>query len=392
MRRKSASAVVYIIFFFVLFLAFCAFAVDATIVYNIRGKLQNATEATALAAASEFKYKDSPTAVEIEQKARDIFKTTQTDALKYANINDLKVSTNNKQVLIVTQLYAQTYFLRFLGIGTINLNAQALAVSEELPVTAKYTSINWITASAAYLSDIISKSANFNDTAILLPLGNFPSASYDLSFGIVKYDLIENEDNRPLSLGPGGFITIKLPAPIIDKPGPDLYIKEIGINSNLPSNNELGIQEGYMVFAGLDNDPTNPYVQSDRPGAGLKWVNISCTGTPQISDIDGLLGAYDVDTKGDLNVQTKFYGSGYFDIGASCSNGFKGIAMAKYIRIIDDNDESAMVTNSVGAINPNKYYKAMLYGEASTPTAGADIDAIKVLNHVRLLPPSSYTP
>ena len=59
--------------------------------------------------------------------------------------------------------------------------------------------------------------------------------------------------------------------------------------------------------------------------------------------------------------------------------------MAKYIRIVDDNQESAFVTSGDG-----KYYKAMLYGESSTATAGADIDYVKVLNHVKLVPASSF--
>ncbi len=59
--------------------------------------------------------------------------------------------------------------------------------------------------------------------------------------------------------------------------------------------------------------------------------------------------------------------------------------MAKYIRIVDDNNESAFVTSDAST-----YYKTMLYGEASSTTSGADIDAVSVLNHVKLIAASSF--
>lgn len=374
MKKKNASALVYLIFFITVFLAFCAFAVDATIVYTIREKLQNATEATALAAASYFNNKTTVTVGDITGKATQTFNLLKADSLQYAHITT-EVDLTNKQVHVTTQMNAPTFFLAFLGVSGINLNASAYAASETLSVTKDYLgTINWITASAAYRSDIISKGINLNDTAILTPIGNFLSASYNKDGGVM-FGLIE-KGGSALSLGPGGFITIKLPAPIIDKPGDDLHIVEANVAN--------GAYEGYMVFAGLDNNPLKPYVDKDTPGDGLKWVNISCTGTPDIID-NGVLGAYSFDTQGSLGFQTKFYGSGKFDIGASCSDGsFKGISMAKYIRIIDDNDESAAVTNTIAPIDPNTYYQAMLYGESSSATAGADIDYVEVLNHVRL--------
>lgn len=378
-KKRRASTVVFFVIFFTSFLAFSALAVDGTIIYMIRGKLQNATEATALAAASEFNSSASVTATDIELAAKNTFKLLKTDNLQYASIN-VEVSLNNKEVRVTTTMPAQTYFLRILGVASVQLNAKSCAKSEALNITASYGKINWITASAAYLSDILSKDLNLNDTAIMTPLGNFPSASYDTTTGYVKFDLLDYDTtNQPLSLGPGGFITIKMPTPIIDKPGNDLFIKEIGA------------LEGYFVFAGLDNDPANPYVNYNNTGAGLKWINISCTGTPEKTDSDGRIGAYEIsDTN--LGTQAKFYGSGYFDIGATCTNGFKGISMAKYIRIVDDNDESAFVTNSIGTINSSKYYMTKIYGEASTPTAGADIDYVQLLNHVKLIQPSAFVP
>ena len=374
MNKKKASATVYIIFFLVMFLAFAAFAVDGTIVLSNRAKLQNITEATALAAAAEFNYSLSATNAEIEQKVSDTatetFQLLTKDGLQVSHIN-IKASAVSNKVFIQTGMVSRPFFLAFLGVSGLNLEAKACAVSETMSISSNYAGVEWLSASAAYFSDILSKDLNLNDTAILKPLGDFSSASYDAASGYVNFSLINEEDNKPLSLGPGGFITIKLPAPIIDKPGYDLFIKEIGS------------LEGYFVFAGLDNNPQNPYTRSDQPGDGISWINISCSGKPEVVDSGNLIGAYTATTgSATLGIQDKFYGSGYFDIGANCVG---GISMAKYIRIIDDNSETAFVTN-----NNSDYYKALLSGESSSATSGADIDAVRVLNHVKLIAASSY--
>ncbi len=378
MKKRKASSLIYIIFFLVIFLAFAAFAVDGTIIFTYRSKLQNITEMTALAAASEFNYPSYVTSSEIETKAQNIFNLLKQDSLKTAGITAVAdATTKPKKITITTSMISEPFFLAFLGISGIKLEAKASAISEELPITANYSGINWVTASAAYLSDILSKNLNLNDTAILAPLGGFESKiseddieaegfkSASISYSGTKkkgviFSLINSNENQPLSLGPGGFITIKLPAPIIDKPGDDLFIKEAG-----------DALEGYMVFAGLDKNPDKPYVDVDNQGEGISWINISSSGTP----FDSALGSQahqTANTQLSVSIQDKFYGSGYFDIGKS------GISMAKYIRIIDDNQES-------GFINTNgTYYKTMLYGEASSATSGADIDNVTVLNHVKL--------
>lgn len=366
-NKKRASTLVYIMSLLVVFLAFVAFAVDGTITFTNRVKLQKITEQAVLTAASEFNYSSSVTIADIQSAAQSAFNIFKQDGLQTATIDSIDVtfSSDKDKVKISTTFISQPLFLSYLGVSGVTLRAKACAVSEKLNVKSYYSGANWVTTSAAYFSDILSKNLNLNDTAILLPQGKFSSASYDLASGNVKFDLIDGADDKPLSLGPGGFITMKLPAPIIDKPGADLYI------------NEKGSLEGYLVFAGLDNDPTSPYVNVDKPGAGISWVNISCSGT---SDYSGLGANAHQTASIALSHPDKFYGSGNFDIGNSCTG---GISMAKYIRIVDDNSESAFVTTD----NTN-YYKAMLYGEASSATPGADIDEVQVLNHVRLEPSS----
>ena len=381
MKKRNASSLVYLISFFVVFLAFAAFAIDATLVYTARAKLQNATEMAALAGASCFNEQlgtITPAALAslVSSRATSAFNLYKGDGLAPASVV-VDVSTSNKQVRVTSTNLCQPTFLAFLGVTGIRINAVAVAKSETMGVTANYAGVNWLTASSAYLSDVISNpiATNYNNTAILKPIGNYPSASLDTATGNPHFEYLAKGDNIPLSLGPGGFITIKLPAPIVNKPGPDLFIKEIG-----------DAVEGYFVYAGMDADPANPYVQEDKIGGGIVWKNISCSGTPEVKDAGGLIGAYDVATPS-FGTQSKFYGSGNFDIGAACS----GLSMAKYIRIIDDNSETAFVKNSDGS-NPTTYYKALLSGEASTATAGADIDYVDVLNHVMLIAPSAWTP
>lgn len=356
--KKDASLIVYVFALITVFLAFTAFAIDGTIVFTNRMKLQNITEMTALSAAAEF----NSTTTDPKTAAENIFAILSKDGLNAATIN---AYVDSKKVLVNTTMISQPFFLGFLGINGIKLEAKACARSVEKTVTANYAGINWITPSAAYLSDILSKDVNLNDTAILYPLGGFDSASYDNK--LVMFNLIDTEDKKPISLGPGGFITIRLPAPIVDKTGNDLFIKEAGDSL-----------EGYMVFAGIDNNPLKPYVQKDNEGEGISWINISASGKPEKTDLNNLVGTYTTSTD-NLGTQNKIYGSAYFDLKDS------GVSMVKYIRIIDDNDESAFVTNGGGA-----YYKAMQYGEASSATSGADIDSVKVLNYVELLPSYNF--
>lgn len=371
MKQKKASSTLYIIIFIVILLAFLAFAVDGTIILTYRARLQNAVEMTALAAASEF-YNPNASNIEdqINATASGTFNLLKYGGLEVASIvTTIKNTSSDKRVLINGTMTAQPFFLSFLGVEGIKLKAKACAESDELTVSAYYNGINWLTVSAAYLSDILSEDTNLHDTAVLYPLGNFKSASY--KSGITDFGLLEDVDNHPLSLGPGGFVTIKLPAPIINKPGPDLYIKE------------AGAIEGYFVFVGLDKDPNNPYVQYSKPGAGITWINISCSGVSDEQDPANIIGAYEVTTA--IGQEKKFYGSGKFDIGDACiTSTSNDISMAKYLRIVDDNQESAFI-KTVG-----NFYKTMPYGEASTATSGADIDEVKVLNYIKLIPPANF--
>lgn len=390
--KKRASTIVFVIFFFFMFLVFAAFGVDGTIVLANRAELQYTTEQAALAGAAAFTYSttasDADRRTAATQAANSAFNLLNKGSLRSATINITFPATASwRRIHVNTTMVSQPFFLSFFGITGINLNADAYAASEPLAASANYgTSVNWITQSASYLSDILSRTTNYHDTIILRPLGSTTtvntSASYNTATATVPmFSLINSADGRPLSLGPGGFISMKLPAPIIDKPGPDLYIREVGT-----------ALEGYMVFAGIDINPYAPYVDANNIGAGISWVNISCSATPEVTDSNGYLTVYSAATNSTATgTQRKFYGSAYYDISNSCITGTaNGISMVKYIRIIDDNQETAIVSLPGVATNPRSFYKTILYGESSTSTAGADIDQVLVLNHVRLMTSAQY--
>lgn len=388
MTKKRASTLIYLIFLFTVILAFCALAIDATIIYTTRIKLQDATERAALAGAEGFNenFYATPTQAVIEQavseRANDAFKNFLFGDLKISNTTiNRSAKYPDKKILVQTSVSSPTFFLSFLGVESVKLKAKACAISENLNVKSNFDSTMWLNLNALYRSSVVYSLSSVADTAILGPLGRVGGSAYKSASINTEpvFSLIDDSDNHPLSLGPGGFLMLRLPAPIVDKPGPDLFIKEAG-----------DALEGYFVFAGIDVNPSNPYVNSYSTGDGIFWKNITCSGQPEYQDNNNLIGVYSVATLF-AGQQDKFYGSGYFDLGHSCVN----LSMVKYIKIIDDNSESAFVKRNIGnpapsSSPPYSYYKTMLYGEASTATAGADIDSVTTLNFVRLISPSDY--
>lgn len=366
------------IFFYTAFLFFTAMAIDGTIILTDRAKLQDITEATALTAASEFNYDTTVPSNRLEAEIENTETTTlnllKTGRLDTANITRRDTKTTNKKLYLEVEAIARPYFLAFFGVNGIRIKAKACAKSAALSVDPDYgqDKINWINKAGTYTTDIIAA-----DSDIKVPLGmpNEFSKSYilnpDTNSVIINYTLIE-ESGLPMSLGAGGYITIKLPSPIIDKPGYDLSIKEIG-----------DAMEGYMVFAGIDKDTDEPYVHplNESATGDIKWVNISCAGvSPKLAPG----AAHDQRSTTGMGLQDIIYGSADFDISNSCL-GSTSLAMAKYLRIIDDNQEVAF-------INQNGTYKKVtnLYGESSSATPGADIDKITVLNVVSLITFDEY--
>lgn len=380
MKKRRGSATLYLILFITIILAFCAFAVDGTIIYTARAELQSATNATALAVGAEFKPNDTFFNKEtLKEDANNIFKAQSVGLLKYAKIEKAYVNGNAKMVKLKTSCNTPTFFLGLLGVSVVKINAVATAKAEELDSTSSYGNVSWVNASTAYFTDVIS--GDFSDTAVLLPLGSSEDRLIGASFSkvngsvAVDYSLINNNYlDQPLSLGDGGYVTLRLPAPVINKPGPDIYI------------GESGVKEGYVVFAGTDTDSKNPYQNSKKPGGGITWVNISCAGVPKETNFTDAV--QDINGASKLSGK-KFYGSGYFDIGNSCISGeTDSISVVKYLKIFDDNVEDCYTTPTLN--DDSVYHLFKIYGEASTATPGADINYVSVLNNTRLVPSDTY--
>ena len=202
-----------------------------------------------------------------------------------------------------------------------------------------------------YESDIITSSGDTKDSYIQHSIDtqgrNIFNASYSYVSNGTDYNatpLWGNISSEGLNLGPGGYVTIKMPTPILDKPGDDFSITEDG-----------DFKDGYKVYAGIDKNSKNPYVNADKPQDGVYWVQLTggeCSG----------IGTVQSDT---------YFCSATFDIAQD------SLSMVKYLMIVDDNEQKGYIQEAGDIVE--------VVGESSTVTAGADIKDIKILNYVTLV-------
>ena len=128
-RKRRANISIMVAVFCMAFLVFCAFGVDMAYVTLNRAKLQRAAETTALASIAE--YKNSA-----QDKSEDFFKLfkSKIDVLKNAQIESVEYKDgedNSKKVKISAKLVSPTFFLRFAGVGKINIKANSYAQAYE---------------------------------------------------------------------------------------------------------------------------------------------------------------------------------------------------------------------------------------------------------------------
>lgn len=375
-KRQGVSVIVVVLSIFTL-LGFAGLAIDLSVILNVRVELQKATEAAALAGASVYEAESDQ--ANTTNVAYNTFGSFQTNLLKNATITKLEFhapsgSTPVNALRVSSSINTRTYFFALLGVEYVNLQARSAAVN-----TMYYLSTNAPTYPT--IGSLIN--AIIDDSNIVDPLGSTRNTSKSYDKATIYYDnIIGLPDTKTLSLGAGGYITMRLPKPMIDKEGPDLYIKE------------SGNREGYFVFAGIDNNFNSPYYNSSNPGDGIKWVNISCTGIPENGDTTGNIGAYRTSVfyqSGTIEL-TKFYGSGYFNLGAACTNDPQNynanIKKATYLKIIDDNTEDGFIDPGNGT--QPKGVPTLLLGDSSSATPGADIDAVGVMHHARLITSKAY--
>ncbi|MFA6990137.1 MAG: hypothetical protein WC197_08725 [Candidatus Gastranaerophilaceae bacterium] len=376
-NKKTGVSLVIVILSIVILLVAAGLVIDIGIVLNAQEELQKQVETTALFGATVLEPKRTASGLTIDTTdvnnyIKEIFNLSKSQIITSTLADaDIHINAQSKAVALKATGYVQTYFLNLTGINTVRIDAQAAALSSPFYLSPDFP-IKPTKGSILTFSE--------GETYARRPFGSLnQSLGLDLSENLIISYLYGPPDSKVASLGPGGYVMVRLPVPLIDGDGADLYIRE------------LGNMKGYFIFAGNDVDPTDPYVDEANQGAGIKWTNISCTGTPEGSDINTALGAYYVDVSlldGTTVNQAKFYGSGYFDIGATCTkNGSttynKDIVAARYLKIIDDNEED-------GFIADNPVVPVALYGEHSSVTPGANIDAVAVLHHARLIKYSDF--
>lgn len=385
MKKQKGVSLIIFVFGITAIISFTGFVVDVGMILNSQNELQKALDTAALAAVSSiepkrFKDTDGYYKVTIDTSNAENVALTVFDQVRLTNYflvsaNDPVIDLSkvgSKAIKITSSMDVRTYFMQFIGISHVQIQAQAAAASLPMYLTKNFP--RGLTSGSLILDTT-------GDTDIRNPVGDNPNINKDSDniFGV--------PDNVPLALGPGGYLMIRLPAPLVDGDGFDLFIREAG---NI---------KGYFVFAGNDVNPNNPYVNEAIPGDGIKWVNISCTGTPVGYSLSGKLGAYytninyydpyDKITKTITN-QAKFYGSGLFDLGTTCKNSGGSIKYgigspdngyiknAKYLKIVDDNVEDGFMADKTDE-------PVLLIGDHSSTTPGSNIDAVGVLHSSRLI-------
>lgn len=345
-------------------LGFAALAIDLGISNNIQNELQKITTTAALVGALEMEPDNNGNIDELaaRQAALDAFNTGIASipmlsaavivnpvggATTTTNPNFIQSISSSRAIRIQTRAQVPTFFMAVIGIRSLQVNAQSAAIS-----CPAYPQINLPPPSGSIVSSDIRDAIGNNSNVFM---GTAPNQA---AF------ILGSPDNVPVALGPGGSVELRMPAPIVDGPGPDIYVKETG---------DL---EGYYIYAGIDNNDDN---------IADELVNISCTGIPsenamQVTTDSTAAGAY-----ADNNNHYKFYGSGLFDLGVTCTGNPAGatkynasVRNATNIIIIDDGEES-------GILSSDLYTPVALLGEHSSTSPGADIDSIAVLHHSRTI-------
>ena len=423
-KRKGASIII-LAFSLIAILGLSSLVVDLGMILNRRYELQKAVESAALISASEYELyeSDQDTAGDFRLRfppdAKINNSTTGVAGINYKKLKDtnqflqygtdtvnISFDKDSRAVKVEATATVHTYIISILGIKKIKIYAKAAAVNVPVYLSRLFPKPNGSILSGE--NDLAVPGPDYKDTEIHDPLGSDTTGgAHPTGTAYNRNNKFDNiygpPDSKSLSLGPGGFITIKLPATIYDGKGADFIIYE------------RGNAEGYFVFAGIDVNPANPYIDAANPGGGIKWINVSCTGIPLYAkmDDDETIGSYrtTVSVNGSSYTVYKFYGSGLFDLGDRCDSLTDGaiydptqvttapsIKNVKYLKIIDDNMEDGFFlqprlnfTNHPNSTTNTEHGIPMIMpGEHSTFTPGADIDAIAILHHSRLISLADY--
>ncbi len=428
---KKGVSVIILVFSLFAIVGLSALVLDLGLIINQRHELQKAVESSALQAVSEYelyesdrntandyrlRLPDNNSAPYDDTKIRDVANSYYKSLKNFNQLLSIGVKSepsitfnkDSRAIMVEVNATFPTYFISIFGIPGIEVQAKAAAVNVPVYLSERFprptgSIINGLNGPA-------DPGVDYRDTHIRPPLGWDTSAGAHPTGTVFNRNSDFNNiygrpDGKSLSLGPGGYVTIKLPATIYDGKGADFIIYE------------RGHAEGYFVYAGVDADPADPYIDAlntPDPDSGkrrINWINISCTGIPLYArlDDDEMLGAHrtQVIRNGVSYTDYKFYGSGLFDLGAKCVNAIDGtvydgtdssssiqIKNIKYLKIIDDNIEDGFFLQprldfinhpSATPVDTPHAIPMIIPGEHSTFTPGADLDSIEILHHSRLI-------
>jgi len=397
-KKRKGVSIILLIFSIIAIFSLCGLVIDLGIILNSRFEFQKLVETTALTAVTEYgAYEDNaniiryPAVADISVNANnsaeknfDAFVASNSFLLLTKNITPVVTfgatiqSRYSRAIKVEATAVVRTYFLNIIGIKSIKLQASAAAM--HIPVYLRTGNVLNGTSPVAPIykdTELRAPAGGALSNQILNGINNTTPAIVNVNTNLSNINGMP--DATVVSLGPGGYITIKLPVALIDGRGFDLQIFTRGNAS------------GYFVFAGNDTDPADPYIDAANPGGGIDWVNISCTGTPVGAPTNGNVGSYVQNVAG-IGNQEKFYGSGYFDVGASCSNGYAGnVNSAKYLKIIDDNREDGFTLRDPENDTSMTAIPSFFPGQNSSFTPGVSIDAIAVEHHSKLIGISDFT-
>jgi len=344
-KKLSGSSLVIFVLGIMTIFAFAGLVIDLGMVMITQQELQKAAETSVLAGTTNLETTKSSTTGIISintsniNTVTDIFNKIKASnpLISAASITNVTPVISSKAVGITVSAEANLYFMSVLGLRNVNVLAQAAAMSDPF-----------------YLSPFLPRVPS---------VGSVVNISWGNRSSLYGYP-----DGNGLRMKQCGYTSFRLPVPIVDQEGAELYVKE------------AGFVDGYFVYIGVLDQFNTPYLSD------IRWVNVSCTGIPASGAAPtDKVGPYLVDVIYGNNTwiikQAKFYGSGYFDIGKRCYDPdgnliYDGGAVknATQVKIVDDCVEDGF--------NP---------GDLSTPVAastdfpGADIDAFAVLHHSRLI-------
>lgn len=123
--KKRADISIMVAVFCVAFLAFCAFGIDMAYITLNRIKLQRATETTALASVARYRETLNDESEELFNLYKTKFDTIRDAQIVSAQYKD--EGNNIYKVKISTKLMSPVYFLRFVGVGGVRIEANSYA-------------------------------------------------------------------------------------------------------------------------------------------------------------------------------------------------------------------------------------------------------------------------